>query len=344
MPTFLKKYEDNLATYEHDTRIYVIGDLKSPDGIDEYCASIKNCFYITPHLQNQYMLDHGHWELSSHLPWNTIARRNVGHLMAYEDGMDVIVMLDDDNLATNQDVVKHHSVVGQVALRPTYASTSGWFNVCRALVEQHDVEFYARGYPPAQRWKDGLITSDFGFNKVAVNGGLWLNDPDIDALTRIERHLITTGVNPNMPTSFALYPGTWSPWNCQNTAISRRALASYFLSPHTGRHLDIWASYITTRVAEAMGEVITFGTPLAFHDRTPHNLYKDLEQEMPWIRMTDKFVDTLRSIDVKPTSYSDGLSQVIEGLHSKWDTKEPVKGLYLEGLLAWNEIFSRLGD
>lgn len=351
VPKFLEAYAKNIRDYGHlGVDIIVIGDRKTPEAAWELCNSIDNCAY--------YDLDAQHWylkrfpELAKHLPENSIARRNIGHLMAYERGADVIIMLDDDNLATTQDVIKHHSVVGQMAMRTTYGSSNGWFNVCSALKEKHGVEFYARGFPPSKRWEEGLVTSEIGsfkdesngnYRRVAVNGGLWLNDPDIDALTRLERHLVVTGTNESMPSSFALHPGTWSPWNCQNTSISRRALPSYFLSPHTGRHLDIWASYITTKITEALGEVITFGTPLAYHQRSPHNLYKDLEQEMPWIRMTDDFVEALRATKVTSRTYIEALTEVIEGLRDHWNTSEPVKEQYLHGLSIWNDIFIRLG-
>jgi hypothetical protein len=343
VPQFLSKYAENLKAYGHHATFFVIADTKTPDEAKKFCEGIENCIYVDIPAQRAYLTKHGHTALMANLPYNSIARRNIGHLMAYEAGADVIVMLDDDNYATSQDVMLHHSVVGQAVSRHTYASTNGWFNVCGALKEINDVSFYARGYPPSKRWADGLVTTEVAQRTVAVNGGLWLNDPDIDALTRLERHLLVTGTSGKYPASFALHPGTWSPWNCQNTAISRAALASYFLSPYTGRHLDIWASYITTRIAEAMGEVITFGTPLAFHDRSPHNLYKDLEQELPWVRMTDEFVHALRVTEVKTTSYTDGLRQVIEGLEKNWKTFEPVKKDYLLGLRVWNEIFARIG-
>lgn len=338
LPTFLTKYAENLKDSGWKTSIIVVGDEKSPKETAQFCATIPNCIYLDVVDQELYLMDHGHTELMHHLPKNSISRRNIGHLYAYEEGADFIVMLDDDNLATNYDVMGHHSIVGRHLIRPTYSSTSGWFNVCQALKEEHGVEFYARGYPPAQRWNDGLVTVETARRKVAVNAGLWINDPDIDAITRLERHLKTTGIKESYPNSFALQPGTWSPWNCQNTAISRAALPSYFLSPHIGRHLDIWASYITTRIAEAMNEVITFGLPLANHERTPHNLYRDLSEETPWIAQTDDFVDVLRSIKVTSKTYLGGLQEVIDGLNSS-----SFRNGYTDGLQIWHDIFARLG-
>lgn len=334
-PTLLKAYAENAEHYGHEVDFIVVADLKTPGDAAQFCDTIRNCNYMSVMDQNKYMQKFP--ELNAHLPFNSIARRNIGHLLAYESGADTIIMLDDDNLATSHDFVRHH----ETGIRPSlvhYASSSGWYNVCDALNEKHGVRFYARGYPPSQRWNDGIITEQGDTRRVAVNAGLWINDPDIDAITRLERRLVTTGMNRYR---FALYPGTWSPWNCQNTAISRAALPSYFLSPYTGRHLDIWASYITTKCTEAMGEVITFGTPLAFHERSPHNLYRDLEQELPWIEATDEFVRVLRDMYTFRVSYKQALVDVAAGLSLNWE--HPVKQKYLEGIAAWVSAFDRLG-
>lgn len=339
-PTFLKAYAENARYFGHkDVAYIVVADMKTPPEAEETCAQIDNCLYMSPDMQMNYVRKFP--ELEKHLIWNSISRRNLGHVMAYENGADVIVMLDDDNLATSHDWVTQHSIVGHFGDCQTVSSRSGWYNVCDVLKEEHDVKFYARGYPPAQRWNDGVITKQGDGVVPAVNAGLWLNDPDIDALTRLERRLITTGFKPGEKQKFALYPGTWSPWNCQNTAISRAALPSYFLSPYTGRHLDIWASYITTRCVQDMGQHIAFGVPLAFHDRSPHNLYKDLEQELPWIQATDEFVHVLRSIKTGGTSYLDHFKAVTDWLWAAWS--HPVKINMLEGMNAWAATFDRLG-
>jgi hypothetical protein len=297
---------------------------------------------MSPSTQDSFLQEKGLSELYEHLPWNTIARRNVGHLLAYHRKADVIVMLDDDNLATTNDWVRGHSRVGKSTYSFTDSSSSGWFNVCDVLKEENNVRFYPRGYPPSQRWKDGIAFKQPEHSKVAVNAGLWVNDPDIDAITRIERRLITTGFKPDNYGTVILHRGTWCPWNCQNTAISREALPSYFLSPHTGRHLDIWASYITTRVAEHLGESIAFGVPLAFHDRSPHNLYKDLREELPWIELTDEFCQALRDSRLLGSDYHTAFKYVILGLEDNWKTKNPAKEQYLQGLRAWDDTFERL--
>jgi len=342
VPTFLTAYADNAKHYGHSVKFIVVGDMKTADGAGEFCRSIPNCTYMHPLDQTSFLMSNGLVELQEHLPWNTIARRTVGHLLAYKEGAEVIIMLDDDNLATSHDVVSSHSCVGKTVETEVISSRSGWYNICDHLKEENNVRFYARGYPPSKRWKDGSSTSYTDKVKIAVNAGLWINDPDIDAITRLERRLITTDFKEGKDFSYALGLGTWSPWNCQNTAISRDALESYFLSPYTGRHLDIWASYITTRVAEHLGESVAFGYPLAFHERSPHNLYKDLKEEVPWIEMTDEFVEALRTSRITGKTYNEAFMSAVVGLEDNWRTQNPVKNQYLQGLRAWRDTFKRL--
>jgi len=77
----------------------------------------------------------------------------------------------------------------------------------------------------------------------------------------MERPLVVRGFSRKWPGSnIALYPGTWSPFDSQNTALMRDAVPAYFLSPYTARYDDIWGSYIVTRIAEHFGDVVSYAS------------------------------------------------------------------------------------
>src|ERR1700679_1912984 len=116
-------------------------------------------------------------------------------LYAYEHGAEVVITIDDDNFVMNQDFVGLHGIVGRKATLPAYVSTSGWFNVCSALKADDDVRFYHRGFPQKQRWNESAqFASKFSCERrVVVNAGFWLDNPDIDALTRMERQIVVRG-------------------------------------------------------------------------------------------------------------------------------------------------------
>jgi hypothetical protein len=272
--------------------------------------------------------------LHAHFPYESVERRNIGILKAYVDGADVIITLDDDNFATDWDMIGRHQIVGTSPKLPTYRSASGWYNVCDLLEEEDNIEFYHRGYSPRNRWKIDSPAMDMKSNNIIVNAGLWADNPDVDAITRLERKLTVTGFTYDVPKTIALAPGTWSPFNCQNTALAREVIPAYFMSPNIGRHADIFASYVVARLAEHFGDVITFGAPLSAHHRSPHDLWHDLDIEREGMQRTDEFCDQLRGIKLTAKTYHEGFQEIIDGLKN-FDK-------ITEGMQLWHDVFERI--
>jgi hypothetical protein len=260
-------------------------------------------------------------------------------MRAYEQGADKIITLDDDNLATGCDMIGEH-YVGSRYLQ-TYTSDSGWLNVCSFLKEENNIEFYHRGFPSKQRWTTPFVTKNYMAVNAVVNAGFWLDDPDVDAITRLERRVRVTGYKPTWGESVALAPGTWTPFDCQNTALARKIIPAYFLSPYIGRHSDIFASYVINRLAEHFGDVIVFGGPLVLHSRHPHDLWKDLSAEREGMKLTDGFCDALRLIQLDAKSYHKGFGQIIEGLYG-WAEADDRRMTILKGMLYWHEAFETI--
>ena len=337
VPTFLEGYRKNIEQHGHDEPLYiVVGDRKSHPDTSSFCKKLPNCIYLDVPSQEAYMRKFP--ALGEHLPFNSIERRNIGMLLAYERGAEVIITLDDDNFSTNHDVLKWHGAVGEISKEIEFSSSSGWFNVCSALEERNEVEFYHRGYPSEQRWRDGELIVKYGEHKSVVNAGLWLDNPDIDAITRLERELYVEGYKIGHPRHFALAPGTWSPFDCQNTALAREVIPAYFLSPCIGRHSDILASYVVNRLTEHFGHVIAFGNPLALHTRTPHNLWKDLDIEREGMSVTDSFCNALRGMKITASAYHEGFGQIVDGLSDWAELTHQQK--VLDGMRLWHEAFN----
>jgi hypothetical protein len=353
IPVLLTKYAENAKYFGHsDVEFVVIGDRKSPSGTAAFCKTIEDyypCHYLDIPAQERY-LDRFP-KLWEHLRFDSIQRRNIGMLHAYESGADVVITIDDDNFVMNQDFVGLHGIVGGRAALPAYVSTSGWFNVCSALRADDDVCFYHRGYPQKQRWMEAAqFQSKFSCDRrVAVNAGFWLDNPDIDALTRMERQIVVRGFKHGFDTRFCLFPGTWSPFNSQNTAIMRDVVPAYFLSPYIGRYDDIWASYIVMRIAQHLGDVVAFGEPLVRQERNPHDLWRDLDVERNGMILTDDFCEALRAISLKGSSYDECFAEIVSELPklwlegSKWtDSQKEWRTKLIEGMEIWHECAWRV--
>ena len=350
IPTFLTAYALDAERYGHqDVSFIVIGDKKSPTETADFCETIPNCIYMDVNDQEIYMAEFP--ELWAHIPYNSFERRNIGILRAYEEGADVMITIDDDNLLAAEDVVAWHGVRTTFRL-PIYGSSSGWFNVCSMLREQNGVEFYHRGYSPRNKWdKSAYIDSQNHNARVVANAGLWYNNPDTDAVTRLERKLNVVGFGGDMDKiqdgTFGLAPGTWSPFNCQNTALAREVVPAYFMSPYIGRHSDIFASYVIARLAEHFGDIISFGMPLANHarDTYPHSLLHDFDIERWGIQNTDFFCDALRGMTLTAKTYHEGFGQIIEQLKEiTWPGGIGVTEGYemVQGMQIWHDVFKRI--
>ena len=354
IPILLRRYAENASFHGHTNLDFiVIGDRKSPAETADFCRTIPHypCLYLDIRAQQKYLERFP--ALWTHLKFDSISRRNVGMLLAYENGADVAITIDDDNFVMSQDFVQLHGAAGTVREVPMYSSTSGWFNVCEFLESDHGVRFYHRGYPQKMRWAEAgqFVACSRGARRVAVNAGFWLDNPDIDALTRMERQPVVRGFNSQWPGgNIALSPGTWSPFNSQNTAVMREALPAYWLSPYAGRYDDIWASYVLTRIAEHRGDVVCYGEPMVRQERNPHDLWKDLDAERNGMLMTDDFCAALRAIPLAGSTYHECFAEIAAGLAQAWpagprwpDSQKECRAKLLEGVEIWHEVFERLG-
>src|SRR5436305_1270417 len=114
VPRLLQKYAENASFYGHrDLEFVVIGDRKTPPEAKDFCGALRpyGCEYLDIEDQRAY-LDRFP-QLWKHLRFDSIQRRNIGLVKAYENGADVIITIDDDNLSLNQDFIGLHGIVGR---------------------------------------------------------------------------------------------------------------------------------------------------------------------------------------------------------------------------------------
>ena len=120
-----------------------------------------------------------------------------------------------------------------------------------------------------------------------MNAGLWLGDPDIDAITRLSSNIVAERYK--LKHNIILDTKTNSPFNSQNTALLSEVAPCYFLSSDVGRMDDIYASYITKKVCDHLDYYISFGEPIVVQKRNDHNIWKDLDLE----RYNHEYVEDL---------------------------------------------------
>lgn len=349
VPKLLAAYAQNVKQYKHEAFFVVIGDKKTPSATKSYCQQVAKKYQVAIHyldVADQLKYLRRFPELKKHLPYNSIQRRNIGILLAYELGADKIITIDDDNYFISKDFIKLHAL-GKINL-PVLSSSTNWLNVCDFLKEKHGRRFYHRGFAPEFRFLKEKIRSQKKSVSVVVNAGFWLNDPDIDALTRLYfTNQDITATSYLKKNNFALAKNTWSPFNSQNTALASQVIPAYFLSPLVGRYDDIWAAYVIKKIADHLNDYIAYGNPLVKQERNIHNYWKDLAKEDLGMQLTNTFVNFLKSIKLHGKNYQDNyqqLTQELEKLVKAYAGKDEAKQFlidYVKGMKVWIKTMKR---
>lgn len=345
-PDCLQDYCRNLDRYGHkDVTFVVVGDLKTPAAVKDHCDRVAREYgrpvtYLDVPEQERYLARFP--ALREVLPYNSFARRNIGDLWAYEHGAEVVVRIDDDNYPTEDDFLGPHLICGQNISALRVRSSADWFNVCELLVEARGVSFYPRGFPYSQRWKPGHVEREPATVRIAVNAGLWLGDPDIDAMTRLTMPINATRMADIAASGLILAPGTWCPINTQNTAFHRDALVAAYVPANVGRFDDIWMGYLLRRLVDHMGDGVRYGWPLVSQRRNVHDLWRDLDAEMNGYRHTDQLIECLRSTTLTSHNYLDCYSELLEALSATLTERRELFDPILEGGRAWRDAIKSL--
>jgi hypothetical protein len=300
-------WQENLTIYiipdkKTPRELYIMADHWDAIGFDVQCVLLDE--------QTTYLKKLGIEEL---IPWNSDNRRNIGYLMAVEDGCHGVVSIDDDNFCLQNNFFDEHSIVtkDEVFVEASH-SLSKWLNICEELMER---PFYPRGFPFFQRHErsatSGWVATQ---GKVAINAGLWAGNPDVDAVTWLgaeRKKLRIVADELGYRGNLILGPSVWSPINSQNTAVSRNAMAAYYFIPmgstvngmKIDRFGDIFSGYFAESCVKHMKEYIRFGSPVVEHIRNSHNYMDDLKHELVCYELLDELLAWLTEAKLEGSTY-----------------------------------------
>lgn len=363
VPTIIDQYIANFQKYGHTgIGFIIVGDLKTPAEAKTYTNS-RNCqdfpcIYLGASEQEQILRRMP--ELAEFTPYNTVQRRNIGYLYAAEQGAEAIIAMDDDNWPLDEyDFAGEHGIVGSTLELEAESSSNGWYNSCSQLVSEPPRRFYHRGYPVSKRWLDENMSAGKCHGKVMVNIGLWLDDPDVDTITRMEEPFTVTSVK-QPSRRFTVAPSTLLPFNSQNTAFHRDILPLMYLitlpsgcEPLRGnnnfRYDDIWMSFFAKKVIDHCGGLVCIGPPHVRQERNPHDYMLDLRKELLPMEMTNRLAELLPQIQLTETTYTGAYQELIEELRIKtaygnlFDIEERrlIKDM-LRGMRLWLEALETI--
>ena len=340
--SFLKHYAQAITEADARDRVtmIVIPDRKTPAALYEAAAEARAAGISVdcPDLGEQERFLASLGAPAGMFPWDTDHRRNIGYLMAWRDGADIMVSVDDDNLP-GEGWLNGHAVVAEgPADRPVADAGALFWTPCSQLeFEQRGVQFWPRGFPYSRRARaKPLIRNERTADcDVSLNAGLWLGNPDVDAITRLTLEPLAGALK----NSAVLAPRAWAPVNSQNTAIRREVIPAYYFF-RSGRFGDIYQGYLAQACAKAMGHAVRFGTPAVTHARNDHDLLHDLQLELPDILLLDDWLDWLTSLKHGGRSYAEVYAGLAEAMLDLHNPVFPSMGMQMR---SWLKLVNAIG-
>lgn len=257
-----------------DWTFIIVGDLKTPH--EEYAAlkdKYKNVIYLHPEYQeSEYK------ELSDIIGWNTIERRNIGFITAYNIGADIIATVDDDNIP--YDSWGKDLLVNKEAEVDVYLSQIPVFDPLSVTNNSH---LWHRGFPVEYiHSRHNIRYGGKEKRKVLVQADLWDGDPDVDAIERMIFNPLVKFDNMDPYCSNVM-----SPFNSQNTFLSRECFPTYAVLPFIGRMDDVWGSYLFQK--SFPGSVV-YNKASVYQERNRQSLKKNMRDELIGYEDTLSFI------------------------------------------------------
>jgi hypothetical protein len=209
--------------------------------------------------------------LADAIPFRHYARKNLGYLYAINQGAELILETDDDNLP--------YETFGcdlQRAVKGRLIHGPGWVNIYSHFAPTNKI--WPRGLPLDAIDNIGTETALTAPLCCPIQQYLVDNDPDVDAIYRLTQK---APVHFQEPTPVVVTPRTWTPFNSQNTLFFREAFALLYLPSHVSfRMTDIWRSFVAQAALWHQGWSLAYQPATAEQVRNSHNLMRDFADEV----------------------------------------------------------------
>lgn len=303
-------------------RFIVIGDESSPTDFN-----IDGCDFYN--LEDQVKTG---FKFAQMCPRRHYARKNIGYLIAIQNGASIIIETDDDN--TPYDTFWQQRRRTQTAKT---AEKAGWVNIYRYFT---DANIWPRGMP-LEKINNELIpfeslnTRDMD---CPIQQGLADKNPDVDAIYRLILPLPQSFIKHR---SVVLAKDTWCPFNSQNTTWWRDAFPLLYLPSYCSfRMTDIWRGFVAQRIAQVNGWGILYHEPTVWQDRNEHNLMRDFQDEISGYLNNTEICREFERLDLAPGT--DNIAANLRLCYEKLIEKGLVDPRELDLLDMWNSHMNEL--
>lgn len=267
---------------DYHGQLIIIGDRKSPD-----TYPLEDVFFYTIEEQKRLGLC-----LGEKIPENHYARKNIGYLIAMQNGASCIYETDDDNAPSEIWKPRH------LRNRAITSPNRKWVNVYKYFLDNH---IWPRGFPlqfTQPDIPDAAFEASLGSDRNApIQQGLVNGSPDVDAIWRLLYN--NNQISFKTCEDIWLPKNSWCPFNSQNTWWWAPAYSLMYLPSYCSfRMTDIWRSFIAQRCIWDEGYGVLYFSPDVIQERNYHNLKKDFEFEIPGYLRNEELCGVLNEIDL----------------------------------------------
>lgn len=291
------------------------------------------------------------------IPERCHAETSFGFLVAYEEEPDVVLEVDDDVFPVKgHDILRGHisNLFSEDGV--TVSSSWKWYNTLENLELNVGDPIFARGHPYSEDTRKEEYNWRTQGGRCVLNMGLWTGHPDLDALTilyyggldgrcriralRSKRKKIIVG------------RGTYFAVCSMNTAFRPNVIPAFYqlYMNYMGvnRFDDIWSGLFLKKVADHLGDRVSLGEPVVYHDKRPRDVFKDLKNEMDGLAINETLWRTVEEAEIEGETYWDAYSSLIEEMTVRIpkafknpDHKKFLKA-QIERMRLWLEIIDKI--
>jgi reversibly glycosylated polypeptide/UDP-arabinopyranose mutase len=189
--------------------------------------------------------------------------RNLGFALAYKDGADIFITLDDDTKPVGDTIQDHLDALNS-------RHPLGWMNTTN--------EDYMRGFPYGIREEAECVLSH----------GVWKGVADFDASTQLVK-----GITEQTFRRMVIPKGVLFPMCIMNVAVKRCLIPYFYQAPmfkDINRFADIWCGIEAKKKIDEIGWCAYTGRAEVLHERAS-DPFVNLIKEAKGIRMNENYGD-----------------------------------------------------
>lgn len=247
------------------------------------------------------------------IPRRTDCVRSFGYLKAYEEGVDMILTLDDDCYPQDAGfLAQHYKKLFSLTSQAAWVSTG--------------IGPLPRGIPYHRQNREF---------ECVINHGLWSGVPDLDAVTQLMNVRLTQTFE---PIEQVIPRGKFFPMCGMNVAFKPlMAPAMYFLLMGRDwpfdRFGDIWCGIFVKKICDHLGFSVCSGEPRVEHKRAS-SVWANLRKEAPGYEVNETLWQAVDSLVLTKKSVRDCYQELADGL--------PLTGEYGDRLKTAMNIWADL--